>query len=290
MKNKIRKYCNNKAYSLIEISLVITIITVLIVGAFNGMEMVRKAKLVNAQNLTEQSIVPQIPNLITWYETSLPRSFLENQRQNNAKISVWNDINPNSQYANNATQPTLANQPTLIANRFNDALAGIFFDGNDFLNFDGSKLINSGYSVFIVERRMAGNQLATMVGGATTSPNSNLILSYRSNTVITQAHYANDIDIAVPGYSSPVTRIHSFFYNRTFGKKYWLNGGINPDGASASQTTGVLAYNNAWLGRYSNYFFYGDIAEIIFYNRSLKTEERVAVESYLSKKYNVVIQ
>jgi hypothetical protein len=254
------------------------------------MEMVRKAKLVNAQNLTEQSIVPKIPNLMTWYETSLARSFSENQRENNAKISVWNDINPNSESANNATQSTDANRPTYITNRFNDAIAGIFFDGNDFLNYNGTKLVNSGYSVFIVERRMAGNDLATMIGGATTAPNSNLILAYRSNTIITQAHYANDIDIAVPGYSSPITRIHSFFYNRSYGKKYWLNGGINPDGANASQTTGVLDYSNAWIGRYIGYFFYGDIAEIIFYNRSLKTEERVAVEDYLSKKYNVVIQ
>jgi prepilin-type N-terminal cleavage/methylation domain-containing protein len=284
------KKFSNKAYSLIEISIVITIITVLIVGAFNGMEMVRKAKLVNAQNLTEQSIVPKIPNLMTWYETSLARSFSENQRENNAKISVWNDINPNSEYTNNATQSTDANRPTYITNRFNDAIAGIFFDGNDFLNYNGTKLVNSGYSVFIVERRMAGNDLATMIGGATTAPNSNLILAYRSNTIITQAHYANDIDIAVPGYSSPITRIHSFFYNRSYGKKYWLNGGINPDGANASQTTGVLDYSNAWIGRYIGYFFYGDIAEIIFYNRSLKTEERVAVEDYLSKKYNVVIQ
>lgn len=284
------KKFSNKAYSLIEISIVITIITVLIVGAFNGMEMVRKAKLVNAQSLTEQSIVPKIPNLMTWYETSLARSFSENQRENNAKISVWNDINPNSEYANNATQSTDANRPIYIANRFNDAIPGIFFDGNDFLNYNGAKLVNSGYSVFIVEKRMAGNDLATMIGGATTAPNSNLILAYRSNTIITQAHYANDIDIAVPGYSSPITRIHSFFYNRSYGKKYWLNGGINPDGANASQTSGLVAYDNAWIGRYIGYFFYGDIAEIIFYNRSLKTEERVAVEDYLSKKYNVVIQ
>ncbi|GDX36452.1 hypothetical protein LBMAG18_09630 [Alphaproteobacteria bacterium] len=284
------KKFSHKAYSLIEISIVITIITVLIVGAFNGMEMVRKAKLVNAQNLTEQSIVPKIPNLMTWYETSLARSFLENQRENNAKVSVWNDINPNSEYANNATQSTVANQPTYIANRFNDSIAGIFFDGNDFLNYNGAKLVNSGYSVFIVERRMAGNDLASMIGGANYSPNSNLILAYRSNTIITQAHYANDIDIAVPGYSSPITRIHSFFYNRSYGKKYWLNGGINPDGASSLQTTGLLSYSNAWIGRYVSYYFYGDIAEIIFYNRSLKTEERVEVENYLSKKYNVVIQ
>lgn len=280
----------NKAFSLIEISIVITIITILIVGAFNGMEMVRKAKLVNAQNLTEQSIVPKIPNLITWYETSLAKSFSENQRENNAKVSVWNDINPNSEYANNATQSTVANQPTYIANRFNNAIAGIFFNGNNFLNYDGSKLVNLGYSVFIVERRMAGNDLAAMIGGANYSPNSNLILAYRSNTIITQAHYANDIDIAIPGYSSPITRIHSFFFNRSYGKKYWLNGGINPDGASSLQTTGLLSYSNAWIGRYVSYFFYGDIAEIIFYNRSLKTEERLEVEGYLSKKYNVVIQ
>jgi type II secretory pathway pseudopilin PulG len=278
------------AYSLIEIAIVIIIITFLMVGAMNGLDIIRKTRLINARNLTEQSVVPKIKNLITWYETCLDNSFIEGQRDDGSKISIWNDINPSRLIANNASQTTPANQPTLFFKRFNGAIPGLFFDGGDFFNYLGRDLINSSYSIFIVEKRMNGGELLTMIGGASTAVNSNLILSYRSNTAITQAHYGNDIDIAVPGYSSPVTRIHSFLFNKSFGKKYWLNGGENPDGANASQTSALIAYDNAWIGRYISYFYYGDIAEIIFYNRSLTNIERRSVENYLSQKYGIAIQ
>lgn len=281
---------NRKAFSLIEISLVIIIIAILIAGSLNGIEMVKKAKLATAQSLTEQSVVGQIKDLTIWYETSLARSFIDSESDNGLKISTWRNINPNALITNNATQASNANQPTFFDNRFNDAIPGLYFDGNDFLNFIGTELVKSAYSVFIVEKRMSGGDLLTMIGGLTTAVNSNLILAYRSSTIITQAHYGNDIDFAVPAYSSPIVRMHSFLFNSTYGKKYWLNGGITPDKADATQTASLIAYDNAYLGRYINYFYFGDIAEIIIFKRSLTTEERISVETYLSKKYNIAIQ
>jgi prepilin-type N-terminal cleavage/methylation domain-containing protein len=281
---------NKKAFSLIEISLVIIIIAILIAGSLNGIEMVKKAKLATAQSLTEQSVVSQIKDLSAWYETSLQRSFIDSERDNGLKISTWKDINPNALIPNNATQTTSANQPTFFDNRFNDTIPGVYFDGNDFLNFIGTELVKSAYSVFIIEKRMSGGDLLSMIGGLTTAVNSNLILAYRNSNTITQAHYGNDIDFAVPDYSSPITRMHSFLFNSTYGKKYWINGGDLPDKADATQTASLTSYDNAWLGRYYNYYYFGDIAEIIMFKRSLSSEERKAVEAYLSKKYNIAIQ
>jgi len=281
---------NKNAFSLIEISFVIIIISILIVGSLNGIEMVKKAKLTTAQSLTEQSVVGQIKNLLIWYETSLPRSFIETESDNGLKISTWRNINPDALISNNATQTVSANQPTFFDNRFNDAIPGLYFDGNDFFNFIGNELVRSSYSVFIVEKRMSSGALLTMIGGQTTAVNSNLILAYRSSTVITQAHYGNDIDFAIPAYTSPIARMHSFLFNSTYGKKYWLNGGFTPDKADATQTASLIAYDNAWLGRYIDYFYFGDIAEIIIFKRSLNSEERMSVEAYLSKKYNIAIQ
>lgn len=279
-----------KAFSLIEISLVIIIIAILIAGSLNGIEMVKKAKLATAQSLTEQSVVGQIKDLTVWYETSLQSSFIDSERDNGLKISTWKDINPNTLIPNNATQSSSANQPTFFDNRFNDAIPGLYFDGNDFLNFIGTELVKSAYSVFIVEKRMSGGALLTMIGGLTTAVNSNLILAYRNSTAITQAHYGNDIDFAVPAYSSPIVRMHSFLFNGTYGKKYWLNGGVTPDRTDATQTASLIAYNNAYLGRYIDYYYFGDIAEIIIFKRSLTSQERMSIEAYLSKKYNIAIE
>ncbi len=280
---------NKTAFSLIEISIVIVIIAILIVGSLNGVEMIRKARLTAAQSLTEQSIVAKINNLLVWYETSLNRSFIEAERDNGLKISKWRNINPSSLISNDATQNTVINQPTYYNNRFNGALPALNFDGNDFMNYIGSELINSSYSVFIVENRMSAGNLLTMVGGSSTTVNGNLILSYRNSTTITQAHYGNDLNYTIPAFSSPIVRMHSFLFNKTYGKKYWLNGGNNPKAQNSTQTSPLISYSNSWLGRYAGNYYFGDIAEIIIFKRSLTSEERKSVEEYLGKKYNIAI-
>ena len=77
---------NKKAYSLIEIALVIIVISIIIAGSLNGVEMIKKARLTSAQTLTQQAIIPNIKGLLIWLETSLPQSFLESERDNGLKI------------------------------------------------------------------------------------------------------------------------------------------------------------------------------------------------------------
>jgi type II secretory pathway pseudopilin PulG len=284
------KLIYKKAYSLIEIALVIIIISIIIAGSLNGVEMIKKAKLTSAQTLTNQSVVGNIKGLIIWLETSLPQSFLETERDNGLKISIWKNINPNISTSNDPNQNIVVNQPIYFDNRFNDSIPGINFDGNDFLNFNGSELINSGYSFFIVEKRMSSGNFLSMVGGSSSTNNGNLVLAYRNSNTITQSHIANEINASIPNYSSPVATIHSFLLNTSTGKKYWFNGGDVEDSGSATQTQTLSSYANPWIGRYLDYYYIGDIAEIIIYKRSLNQEERKSVESYLSKKYNIKIQ
>jgi type II secretory pathway pseudopilin PulG len=281
---------NKKAYSLIEIALVIIIISIIIAGSLNGVEMIKKARLTSAQTLTQQAVIPNIKGLLIWLETSLPQSFLESERDNGLKISVWRNINPNILTTNNPNQNIVINQPTYLDNRFNDSIPGINFDGNDFLNFSGSELINSGYSFFIVEKRMSSGNLSTMIGGSSSTDNGNLVLAYRNSNTVTQSHITNEINASIPNYSSPVATIHSFLLNTSTGKKYWFNGGDIEDSGSSTQTQTLTSYANPWIGRYLDYYYFGDIAEIIIYKRSLNQEERKSIESYLSKKYNIKIQ
>jgi type II secretory pathway pseudopilin PulG len=281
---------NKKAYSLIEIALVIIVISIIIAGSLNGVEMIKKARLTSAQTLTQQAVIPNIKGLLVWLETSLPQSFLESERDNGLKISVWKNINPNILTANNPSQNIAINQPTYLDNRFNDSIPGINFDGNDFLNFIGSELINSNYSIFIVEKRMSAGNFLAMIGGSSTTSNGNLLLAYRNSSTVTHSHISNEINITVPSYTSPIARIHSFLLNTTSGKKYWLNGGENADGSDSSQTGSLVSFDNPWIGKYNDNYFFGDIAEIIIFKRALTSEERKSVESYLSKKYNILIQ
>ena len=276
---------------MVELSIVILIITILIAGVTQGSRLVKKSRLSEAQTLTTQSSVNDYPDLVLWYETSLQSSIADQESNDGNNVSTWYDNSPQAITKNHATQSNIANQPKFYSDIFNGAIPALRFDGSQFLNFDGSILANNSYTVFVVEqRRSANSTISPFIGGSDTSTtNGNLTLGYRNNTTMTQAQSSNDMDFATPAYTSPITKIHSFYLNTTDGKKYWLNGGDNPDAVNAGQTASLVSYNGAAVGRYSANYFNGDLGEIIIFKRALRSEERKTIEDYLSKKYNIKI-
>jgi hypothetical protein len=163
------------------------------------------------------------------------------------------------------------------------------------LNFDGSALIGSNYTIFVVEQKRSSKSDDYFIGGTAGTVNGDLILGWRFDNTVTQAHYGNDMDYVNAGlaYTTPTPRIHTFWFNQStgFGKAYWLNGGTTADVANASQTAALLSYANPSLGRYiaNTNFYNGDLAEVIIFTRALKTSERQAIEAYLGKKYNITL-
>ena len=65
-----------KAFSLIELSIVILIIGILVAGVTSSSRLITRMKVVTAQNLTRNSPVSSIKDLAMWYETSLDESLL----------------------------------------------------------------------------------------------------------------------------------------------------------------------------------------------------------------------
>ena len=95
---------NKKAFSLIEISVVILIIGILIAGISNGIDLYRDMKLTTSRNLTQNSRVGRIENLISWYEATKESNFskgtstfedLKNFTANQ-EVNRWKDSNPRS--------------------------------------------------------------------------------------------------------------------------------------------------------------------------------------------------
>src|SRR3989338_1258433 len=282
----------HSAFSLIELSIVILIIGILVAGITQSSRLVKAMKLKTAQNLTKSSAVNSIKNLTIWYETTVDESFADSEEENNTDISTWNDINPQSSSKSNATQSST--KPQYIEGAMN-GLPVVRFNGtDDFLNFDGTLLVNTNYTIFVVEQRRTGTGINKhFLGGSGVATNTNLHLGYRNDTTVTQDHYSNAINYTIPAYSSPIPRIHTFWFSNASGngKKYWLNGGTTADAFDTSQTAYVASYAGSAIGRYASTSdsFNGDVAEIIIFNRALNTEERQAVESYLSQKFNVKI-
>ena len=84
----------NKAVSLIELSIVVLVIGILIAGVIQGSRMLVDSRLKSARALTRSSPVAGIKDLALWLETTSAESFLSSQAENGTQLTLWNDINP----------------------------------------------------------------------------------------------------------------------------------------------------------------------------------------------------
>jgi hypothetical protein len=239
-------------------------------------------------------------NLVIWYESTMEDSFLEDDVISE-RISVWNNLSPLEQNIHRATQGVLGNQPTYSAGAINSLPAVSFnFFSQQHLNFDGSFLANSDYTVAVVERRRRGSISNYFIAGNSATANESLSLGYKNPSQIHFSQQSNNYIIPVTTYSSSnlVPRIHIFRFSSTIGKNYFCyqNGGIlngsnpqtlNEDGAP-NQMQGLSAANSQTIGRYLITGYYqGDIGEIIIFDKYINDGDRENLEIYLSKKWGI---
>lgn len=292
---------NKTAFSLIELSIVILIVGIVVAGVTQASRLVSAFKLSSARNITQSSPVNSIKDLAVWYETSMEASFNSSEADDITKISYWYDINPQSSTKNNAVQLTSGNQPSYIRNGINSLPVIRFTSANStFMTYDGTILAGTNYTFFVVEQRTSGSPAYNhIIGGTGSSNNANFQMGYYSANPtynFTFAHWGisstyTDVSYAIGAYSTTTPRMHTGRLESGVSSSYWLNGGTSADatGAAYVQLTsnaGSAIGRNAGAG---GYYFQGDIAELIIFTRALKTEERQAIETYLSKKYNITI-
>ena len=293
------KKINKSAFTMIELSIVILVISVMVVGVVTGKSLIAKSRLANAKSLTRQSVINDMgDDLIAWYETSLEGSFIPSETKNDGSyITLWKDSNKNAVNKNDAfavTPLNISNQPSLYQNVFYNSIPGLRFTNGQYLNFDGKKFAKNSYTVFVVEQRRSGKSENYFIAGGNYEGNGNLHLGYRNNFSITQAHFSNDFNVLniFPAYSasSSTPRIHTFLFNNSIGKQYTLNGRFAYTNSPA-QLAPLNSFNSAKIGYYTSPlgYYVGDLAEIIMFKRSLKTEEVEAIESYLGSKYGIPV-
>ena len=125
MKNNFKK-----AFSLIEISMVILIVGILIAGISKGIDMVYDMRLATARALTDKAPMFGMENLEMWLETTSENSLATGTTSftnvanppDKKEIGRWNDINPtliNPNNKNHAVQGTLGYQPLYIQDGIN---------------------------------------------------------------------------------------------------------------------------------------------------------------------------
>jgi len=273
---------NKKAFSMIELAVVIIIISILLGAVIAYNRMSSDATLTVARSLTKSSPVKDIDNLALWLETTMPQSVLSAEADDQKTVSTWYDLGPNHNKAIGGT--------TYIADAINGLPALRFNGSSDFLAFDGSLLVNSNYTIFIVASRGSNKADNMILGGSSAVANNNLHIGYETKASFVIKHYGESsssdyINYTIPDYSDPIFQIHSVVFDSNVGKAYYENGANK---ANATDKTSLASWTGSAIGRFAtDNYFNGDIAEIIMFNRVLSNDERMDVEQYLSKKWDI---
>lgn len=276
-------------FSLLEISIVLVIITVLIVSVMQGGEIVRKSKVASANMLTKTSPVQKIDGLVAWWESTMPTSFSNLEEVDNGRVGTWYDISDVSNSPLNATQTTVSSKPTYKTGNIN-GLPALYFDGSDSLAFDGVKLNNTFYTIFVVEQRKSAT--GYFFGTDAGSRNGGFAIGYGSSTAFRNLHYWGSFgwnDFTVAAYATPEPRItvNSYGYQNGDTKQAFYNNGSGPTYGTAINAPGYKT--TFYIGTADATNFTGDIAEIIVYNRLLTDQERKDVEAYLGEKWGITV-
>jgi len=281
--NKIRK--NQKsAFSLLEISIVLTILAVIFGMILALGYAIDEAKLAMARKKTTNSSVHFTKNLVLWLDTTNQDAFDENEAIDEKTISEFKDINPQLPFKKNAVQNTQTNRPTYVRKAIN-GLPALEFDGsNDFMILPF--IINPGitdFTAFIVAKFNDGNSNRDILQQTDISGTGRLMFfmdgsdNFGSNIGNVDLD-SLDNDFKAKAYAVKLKDDALFIYSNN----NLLNSAL---GVEAEYSQGIFYlgcnknYNGGWMD--------GFIGEVIIFNRALKTSEQTSIEEYLMDKWNI---
>lgn len=281
----------HKAFSLIELSLVIVIIALLTGIISGGGAMIRTSHLSSARYITSRSIVPEISGLVAWYEASNTTSLKAEEQLDNANISTWYDNlfallvvkkNTLSKTADSSVKYSLKginNSPALAFNGSGKITISDFYQGKSVQN-----------TIFIVFMpSVVDTNFRTLIDSASASLNNSI--SFNNNSIRLDSGVSVTTSTATnpASFSVAAPYVMSVYINQALSKVY-LNDvnnaiGIGAINIGSNEMQGITIGSS----RTSTNGFQGLIAEVIVYNRPLQTQERRDVMKYLGKKYKVLV-
>lgn len=304
MKNK------NRAFSLIELSIVILIIGILIAGVTQGSRLIGASKIQVAQTLTQSSPVASINGLVLWLEPTTEKSFDDAQIEDGntfASNAYWYDINPQAKLGNNFLANTAS--ITYETSGIND-LPTVQFAGTDATtpSFAGSLISTPyhSYTIFaVLKSTNLGSANTIFYNGTTGASGFGLtkttsgflsVSGGSSGTPFTTRTDTLHASLAgVPEILSLVISPDSVDNGTTYTAttptiKSYVNGAAaidsTLDASIVDPTLGMYIGNRA-SGASASSAFIGQISEIIVFDNALTKADRVSVQKYLSQKYKI---
>ncbi len=304
-----------RAFSLIEISIVLLIIGILVAGVTQSSRLISQSKINSARAMTQSSPVSSIKNLVLWIEATSEASFDDAETDDALTLTNWYDINPQSSVKSSFTQATTANKPVYKKNIINGLPAVLFtIDGttaadSDFMqstNF--ANIVTGSSTIFVVFKTpatpAAGTILSKRIAGGDTGTNLEVQTTAAGGALIANcASLTADGTISCKSSTATTAINTSYIVSATFinstastGSNIYVAGGSAAPAAATTNDSIFITPTTTdylYLGKQgltsSPVYLTAYIGEVIIYERVLKTEERKAVEAYLGKKWGIAV-
>ena len=276
------------AFSLIELSIVILVISILMIGVNQGYNLVRSAQISNARSITAKSPILQMSGLLGWYETSLKESLDQSKLKDGDTITTWKDIGPSS-ILNGANQLT----PTSVtyAQSSINKIPALKFSGSSKLSIASfSQGASSQATVFLVIKLNYvpdSSNYKTIFDGYSSS--ADFSFSIKSNGV--QLNTGTAVATAyADGFSNSGEYVIAIYFNGSNSKVFINNTNSMIAGSDiVSSTANQLAGMTLGANKSGTNGFSGFISEVAVFNRVIKVAERKEIFNYFSKKYKIEI-
>ena len=284
---------HKKAFSLIEISVVIVIIGILIAGISQGIDLYQDMRLATARSLTQNSRVGRIENLELWLEATSDKSFDKSEVVDGSLITKWYDINPKNTQTNYVFSSG-NNRPKYLKSCPENNLPCIEFSSINSQYLENLNLIpeTTDLSIFFVINFKAVNAgcctaIFTSVG--TWQPKElhiNLTSSKFQYAVQASSTTINFLSSSTPLIKKPyiIELIDGDILNLYFN-------GSTEGSISTNYVKKINSFNiGRWLnGATPSRYLDAYIHEIIIFRKKLNDNERRDIEKYLSKKWSIKI-
>ncbi len=287
MKNRKKKL----AFSLIELSVVILVIGLLIIGITQGSRIVGNSKLTSAGNLSKSSPIASMDKLLMWYDASSKDSYANfNSIKSGDAITLLKDLNPQS-----STKVDLTGTATYLEQAINGLPAIDFNGSNQYLE---SSLVNSSSGSVTIITVLNIDNLSTLSGIVTTYG------AWSAGDIHFNTNGAGALEVAVnPGgngsftTSGVVKTSTPYIVTMICDPSGKISGYINSIGLGNPYTSTEnkvinlrISLGDWFNGTARTRFFNGKIGEVIIFGRAIKTNERNAIEDYLSRKWSIALK
>jgi fibronectin-binding autotransporter adhesin len=193
-------------------------------------------------------------------------------------VTAWADKSGMTNNATGGTLPVFATNSTLVQGALGQGKV-VRFNGSGGLNINLSSLLDSPYTIMMVEVAQAKSSSSFIIGNSYGGVDGTLACGYENTSQWRWQQYADDLNYNAT-FVFPQPRVWTEVMNDSLGETLYLGPTIASTRTADSFLVGTTLNQGNVGGSYL-----GDLAEIIVYNTDLNGTDTTNLQSYLTSKW-----